>query len=109
VSERCYKCGKRKCETCGGTGTVEVGPAGYTGLESCPDCDGKRWVEAEKCPAYSPPEGDKACYNCFGGTCSRKLPGVLVGADPSILCPACEAATGSEGAVGSEKETPKTP
>ncbi|MEE9569708.1 MAG: hypothetical protein V3W37_10000 [Candidatus Binatia bacterium] len=82
MSNTCYKCGRRKCEACGGTGATcgapdfigeKIGPGSICTMSECLDCE-KGWREAERMP--------------LSGKC--QFPARLVGEDESILCPECE-------------------
>lgn len=65
---RCYRCGRVRCEACGGTRMSALTRLGMLD-EPCQDCkDG--WGEADQCGPYN---------------VSR-----IVGTDPDVLCPQCE-------------------
>ena len=87
---RCYKCGRVRCETCGGRGhymedrcTPPPDMQGESVMVDCPDCkDG--WREASidvhgsvrPCPLRHYVREDGEC--------------VILGTDPAVLCPACQ-------------------
>jgi hypothetical protein len=104
--KRCYKCGRIKCETCGGQGWFSWCPecgsfadrclsAEHSMYEvrDCPDCkDG--WREAEECPFA---KGKRFCR--YFPDCSDDFwceqddrRHIMRGADRAILCPKCEEA-----------------
>jgi len=64
---RCYKCGRVRCETCGGTGCVD---APYSGSDPCcPDCE----------DGWEP-----------GTVLDRLARGnVTLGTDPAVICDRC--------------------
>lgn len=86
----CFKCGKRECETCCGSGLTDDGPD--TELRDCPvpDCkDGWREPSLVYCSFFDRigcdcrRENDEQCKTCENGY------GVRRGKDPADLCPPC--------------------
>ena len=102
--ERCYKCGRIKCETCDGTGE-HVWEAGGHEMLCCPDCsDGWRDDETpmtcphcgstDICFSREVDEEHYGYYYC--GSCGeQEVDGnmkskTIKGEDPDILCPDCK-------------------
>jgi len=72
IGDRCFKCGRRRCPTCGGTQKVErLCDDGELALAACPDCE-DGWVEPDAVPSRSMTKRLDAC------------------SDPNVLCPGCE-------------------
>lgn len=79
VSERCHKCGRVLCETCGGCPRPVFNP-----FEKCPDCD-DGWRDEEIDPAaVSAYESSDGRWHDHPG------PKFYPDSDPSVLCPKCQ-------------------
>ena len=118
---RCYRCGRVKCENCGGDGM----PGFYTvivngeavGHAPCEDCE-IGWLETRVCASFEEPGLCKwlrhfsdpcPSVRCDGGHARRRL----LGDDPTILCGTCATAVcppgGDDGDRDAEPDSPPAP
>ena len=91
-AERCYRCGRVRCETCGGTGHIVTVRRDDGVVSHCPDCEGG-WREAEM-RVEAEMAGMRLEINGAVVADEPDAVGVMesaiLGTDPAVLCPSCK-------------------
>lgn len=90
MTDRCYKCGRLKCETCGGTAKSYEEVAGHLVQLplACVDCE-DGWRAPERCEVSGQ---QSSCFYVDPEICSRSNENCEVqGDDDEVLCPECAA------------------